>query len=146
MPRIAFCHRQTRNTTERHVLASGVSPHRPVSIKSPAFNTRHFHHYGAATIYETATRPLAQAAKSAAKAVATAVAKAGGGNAHNRPDSAQLVSADIGVHLCCMSGAGCPLTLVVCATAAADHACSCGSALAGVACGERWAKATGEVC
>ena len=87
---------------------------------------------------------MAWAAKAAAKAVATAVAKAGGGSAHNRPSSAQLVSAALGVHLCCLSGAGCPLTLVVCATAAAAHACSCGSALAGAVCGERWAKATGE--
>ena len=43
-PRIAFCHRQTRNTTEWHGLASGVSPHRPVSIKSPTGNYRHRQH------------------------------------------------------------------------------------------------------
>ena len=123
-----------------------MSPHRPVSVKSPAGDNRLRHHYGAATIDATATRPLARAAKAAAKAVATAVAKAAGGSAHNRPSNAQLVSADLGVHLCCLSGAGCPLTLVVFATAAADHACSCGSTLAGAVCGERWAKATGEVC
>ena len=78
---------------------------------------------------------MVQVAKVAVKAVAKAVAKAGGGITHNRPSSAQLVSAAIGVHLCCLSGAGCPLTVVVCATAAAAHACSRGRTLAGVACG-----------
>ena len=43
-PRVACCHRSTRNMTERHGLASGVSPHRPVSTKSPASNYRHLQH------------------------------------------------------------------------------------------------------
>ena len=102
----------------------------------------HRHHYGAATIDTIATRPLARAAKAAAKAVAKAVAKAGGGTAHNRPISAQLVSAALGVHLCCLSGTGCPLTRAVCATAAAALACRRGRTVAGVACGIHWAQAT----
>ena len=95
----------------------------------------HRDHYGVATIDTTATLPLARVAKAAAKAVAKAVATAGGGIAHNRPSSAHLVSAALGVHLCCLSGAGCPLTVVVCATAAAAHACRRGRTSAGVACG-----------
>ena len=105
----------------------------------------HHHHYGAATIDATATRPLAWAATAVAKAVAAAVANAVGGITRNRPSIAQLASATLGVYPCCLSGAGCPLTVVVCATAAAAHACIRGRTLAGVACGEHWAQATCEV-
>ena len=43
-PRVACCHRRTRNMTECHGLASGVPPHRLVSIKIPAGNNRHRQH------------------------------------------------------------------------------------------------------
>ena len=87
---------------------------------------------------------MVQVAKVAVKAVAKAVAKAGGDSVRRLYSRSQLVCAALGVHLCFLSCLGCPLTVVVCAAAAVAHACRRGITLAGATCGERWAKAMGE--
>ena len=52
--------------------------------------------------------------KPISKAVATAVAKAGRVSAYSRYSRAQRVSAALGVHLCCLSSAGCRRSCLWC--------------------------------
>ena len=104
--------RSACKTTQRHGVASGVSPTARYQSRPPLATT--------ATVNVCLASPSARCSqdqhscnttavaggKSVSKAVATAVAKAGRVSAHSRSSSVQTASAALGLHLCFLSCAG----------------------------------------